>query len=93
MGLRKKLREKLEKNRVGKTAIEKLGTAKKEPRIPALLVVEFFLSMILVLATVIYLDPKTNLVPWPYNVIAFLVILGIVVYLYGFSKTTFAGNG
>ncbi len=86
MSLRKKLKEELEKNRVGKIAIEKLSAAKKEPRIPALLIVEFFLSMILVLATIIYLDPKTNLVPWPLNVVLFLIILGIVVYLYGFSK-------
>jgi hypothetical protein len=86
MSLRKKLKEKLEKNKVGKTAVEKLSTAKKEPRIPLLLIVEFFLSMVLVIATIVYLDPKYNLVPWPYNIVLFLIILGIVVYLYGFSK-------
>lgn len=102
LGLRKKLKEKLfhakeriKKNKIGKVAVEKLGTAKKEPRIPALLIMEFFLSMVLVLATIVYLDPGMRLmleqkyhfsVVWPYNILIFLVILGIVIYLYGFSK-------
>lgn len=86
MSIRKKIKEKLQKTKHGKIAVEKLSAAKKEPRIPALLIVEFFLSLVLVLATIVYLDPKYNLVPWPYNIFLFLIILGIVVYLYGFSK-------
>jgi high-affinity Fe2+/Pb2+ permease len=43
--------------------------------------------MILVLAAIVYFDPKINLVPWPFNVIVFMIICGIVVYLYGFSQS------
>ena len=87
MSLRKRLKEKLEKNKVGKVAIEKIGTAKKEPRIPGLLILEFALSMALVLATFVWLDPDYNIVPWPFNVFLFLAMLGIVVYLYAFSES------
>jgi hypothetical protein len=94
MAIRKKIREKLhhakervKKNKVGKVAIEKFSVARHEPRIPVLLIVEFFLSMILVLAAIVYFDPKINLVPWPFNVIVFMIICGIVVYLYGFSQS------
>lgn len=71
---------------VKETAIQKLRIAKQETRIPALLALEFFLAMVVVLATFIYLDPEYNLVPWPLNVFFFLAVLGITAYLYAFSS-------
>ena|SRR3989338_3346064 len=86
MSIRKKIKERLQKNKHGKVAVEKLSAAKKEPRIPAILILEFTLSMALVLATIIYLDPNYNIIPWPWNIFLFLGVLGIVVYLYAFSE-------
>lgn len=74
------------KDFVKQTAKEKLHVAKTEPRVPALLVMEFFLVMVLVLATFIYLDPEYNILPWPFNVLVFLAVLAIVAYLYHYSK-------
>ncbi|MBU0635865.1 hypothetical protein KKE06_02455 [Candidatus Micrarchaeota archaeon] len=74
------------RNFVKKTTKEKLGIAKKVPQIPALLVLEFFLIMVLVVATFIYLDSEYNVIAWPFNVFLFLIVLGIVAYLYTYSE-------
>ncbi|MFH0954979.1 MAG: hypothetical protein V1777_02660 [Candidatus Micrarchaeota archaeon] len=74
------------RHQIKKTAKEKFHLARKEPRIPALLFLEFFLAMVLVLATFIYLDASYNVIEWPFNVLFFLGVLGIVAYLYRYSK-------
>lgn len=72
--------------KIKKTAKEKLHIAKNEIRIPALLALEFFLSMVIVMATFIYLDPDYNVIEWPFNLIFFMIVFGLVSYIYMFSK-------
>ncbi len=55
-------------------------------RIPVLWVVELILAVILAGAIAIYLDPELNVVPFPWNIVAFGIILGVAAYLYGFTR-------
>ena len=67
-----------------------LGTGKEkifgmDKEITVLLFVEFIFAIMLAVAIYIYLDPEVNIVPWPWNYIAFFIVL--IFGLYFFSKT------
>jgi len=69
------------KNKVKKGFAE----AKQDTRIFALLFIEFIVSLAIALSIYFYLDPETNIVPFPLNVVVFI---GLMVVLYFvFHKT------
>lgn len=45
-------------------------------------ILEFIIFLIIVFSTFLYQDPTINIFPSPFNVIVFLVVLAIPVYLY-----------
>lgn len=45
-------------------------------------VLEFIIFLVIVFSTFLYQDPNINIFPSPFNVIVFLVVLAIPVYLY-----------
>lgn len=53
-----------------------------DKRIPILWGVELLLSVGLAASIAIYLDPEINVVPFPWNIVAFLLMLGIGVGLH-----------
>ncbi len=59
---------------------------KQDWRIPLLWIVELILAIVLAGSIAIYLDPEINVVPFPWNAVAFAIIAGISVYLYGFTR-------
>ncbi|HLC78983.1 MAG TPA: hypothetical protein VJG83_01000 [archaeon] len=64
---------------------EKL-TSLKEPRYVALLLVEFFLTMILVGAILLYLDGRFNTIEQPFNLFIFGAILFAVAHFYNYTS-------
>ena len=59
----------------------KLQKIKHESSIK-LLVLEFAIFLIIMVSAYIYQDPLINILPNPFNVIVFLIILAVPVYLY-----------
>ena len=59
--------------------------AVKQPNVMALLILEFFFVIAIAVSIYLYLDPETNLVPFPFNLITFVVLVAIMLYL--FSQT------
>lgn len=55
---------------------------KADPRVVVLFVGEMMLAVCIALAIALYLDPEWNVVPFPYNVISFLVLLGVAILIH-----------
>lgn len=86
----KRIQKFLDLNRMTTDAVkaflgERVRRAKKDQRYLALFVVELFLTIILVGAIYFYLDPSINLVPFPYNYIAFAFFLGFAMWIYRYT--------
>jgi hypothetical protein len=67
-----------------------LGTSKEKllginQNVLILWITQFVFAIILAFSIFVYLDPEVDIVPWPYNYVAFLGVL--VVGLYLFSQT------
>ena len=60
----------------------KWHNAKSDKRIPAYMVFEWVLILLLLIGIIVYLDPQTNLVPTPYNYVGFAIVLVLVALLY-----------
>lgn len=52
---------------------------KMDTRKPLLSVVEIILAAGIAASIAIYLDPDWNVVPFPYNVLAFAILLGVAI--------------
>ncbi len=59
---------------------------KQDWRIPLLWLVELILAIVLAGSIAIYLDPDINLVPFPGNIMAFVIIASVTWYLHGFTR-------
>ncbi|QQR92854.1 MAG: hypothetical protein IPJ89_01250 [Candidatus Iainarchaeum archaeon] len=70
----------------GEVIRHQLQKMKKDWRMPLLWLVELILAIVLAGSIAIYLDPEVNVVPAPWNVVAFVIVLGISIYLYGFTR-------
>ena len=66
-------------------AVQKL-LALKNPRYAALLLIEFFLTMLLVGGMVLYLDGRFNQLDWPLNFFVFAGICFAVFHFYNYTK-------
>ena len=66
-------------------AVEKLLTL-KNPRYSALLLVEFFLTMLLVGGILLYLDAGFNVIGFPYNIAIFAAIAYAVLHFYNYTS-------
>ena len=55
---------------------------KMDTRKPLLSVVEVILAVGIAAAIAAYLDPDWNVVPFPYNVLAFVVLLGAAILVH-----------
>ncbi|MDP2666861.1 MAG: hypothetical protein Q8P05_05180 [Candidatus Diapherotrites archaeon] len=55
-------------------------------RILFLWVVEILLAVGLAASMAIYLDPDINVVPFPWNIIAFLIMLSIGIWLHTYTR-------
>ena len=63
-----------------------LRRIQEDKRIPLLWGVELLLSVGLAASIAIYLDPDLNVVPFPWNVLAFLLMVGIGVGLHAQTR-------
>lgn len=70
---------------IRKKAIEKLRKF-KNPQYAALMALEFVLSMIILAGLLIYIDPKTNSIEPPLNIIMFGAILILVLQIYRYTE-------
>ena len=74
---------------VGKTianrAKQKLKHASTDPRVMALIAIELVIIFIVCIGIVVYLDPDTNIIPFPWNLLGFAIIIIISAYLYRFT--------
>lgn len=55
---------------------------KSDHRIPLLSMIEIILSVGIAAAIAIYLDPDWNVVPFPWNVLAFTILLGAAILVH-----------
>lgn len=55
---------------------------KHDPRIVVLFVGEMMLAVCIALAIALYLDPDWNVVPFPYNIVTFLVLMGVAILIH-----------
>ncbi len=55
---------------------------KKDPRPLVLFVGEMMLAVCIALAIALYLDPDWNVVPFPWNGISFLVLVGVAILIH-----------
>lgn len=67
------------------------GTSKKKilginQNVLIVLITEFVFAIILAFSIFVYLDPEIDIVPWPYNYVAFFAILAIGLYLFSQTK-------
>ncbi len=60
--------------------------AKQDTRLFAILFIEFALSMAVVLSIYLYLDPETNLVPFPLNIISFAFLMILMYFVFNKTK-------
>ncbi len=58
---------------------------KNDPRYLVLFIVELFLALLLVAAIYFYLDPTINLVPAPYNYVAFIALFAAAMWVYRYT--------
>ncbi len=62
---------------------EAFSEAKKDPRIFAMLFIEFIISVAIAVSIYFYLDPEKNIVPFPLNIAVFaglMVLLALVFH-------------
>ncbi len=67
------------------------GVSKKkilgvDRNVAILLITEFVFAIVIAFSVYIYLDPEVNLVPWPFNWIAFIAFLALGYYLFSQTK-------
>ena len=60
----------------------KWGQWKSDYRVPLLSLVEIILSVGIAAAIAIYLDPDWNVVAFPWNVTAFLILVGMAIWVH-----------
>jgi membrane protein implicated in regulation of membrane protease activity len=60
----------------------KWAQMKADPRIVILFVGEMMLAVCIALAIALYLDPDWNVVPFPYNMVSFLILLGVAILIH-----------
>ncbi|MEW6295462.1 MAG: hypothetical protein AB1467_04170 [Candidatus Diapherotrites archaeon] len=65
----------------------RLKEAKEDPRLVVITAIELLFSFIIMLSIYFYLDPKRNIpgmpeIPFPLNLIAFVVMLALLIYIY-----------
>ena len=89
MAIRKKIRE--INSRANEGIKKKIKNAKEDPRQIALVVVEVFLILLLIISMLFLFDPKLSFpdadnVPWELKLVLFLVALGLVFKLYSYTK-------
>ncbi|MDO8538650.1 MAG: hypothetical protein Q7S21_07255 [archaeon] len=72
-------------NAITNRAKQKLKHASTDPRVMALIVIELIIVFIVSVGIVVYLDPETNLIPFPWNLLGFAIIIIISAYLYRFT--------
>lgn len=60
----------------------KWAQMKHDPRIVVLFMGEMMLAVCVALAIALYLDPDWNVVPFPYNVVSFLVLMGVAILIH-----------
>ena len=71
---------------IKEVAKQKLTSAKQDTRVIALLMLQFAFVIVIVMSIALYLDPETNIVPFPWNVIGFIAFVGISIWLYHYTK-------
>ncbi len=57
----------------------------RDPQLAALLIVEFLLTMALVAAILIYLDPEVDAISFPFNLVVFALIAFGTLRFYGYT--------
>jgi len=67
--------------------MDKWKEAKEDPRLIVITLIELLFSFIIMLSIYFYLDPKRNVsgmpeIPFPFNLIAFIVMLALLIYIY-----------
>ncbi len=60
--------------------------AKEDPRIFALLFIEFSISIAIALSIYFYLDPEANIVPFPYGIIIFAGLMFLLAMVFHNTK-------
>jgi len=68
------------------SAKNKVVGAKNDSRVLALLLLQFIFVMVFVISIAIYLDPATNIVPFPWNIIGFVLFVAGSFWLYSYTK-------
>lgn len=68
------------------SAKNKLIGAKDDSRVLALLLLQFTFVMVIVVSIALYLDPETNIVPFPWNIIGFVIFVAGSFWLYSYTK-------
>lgn len=66
-------------------AKQKLKHASTDPRVMALIVIELIIILIISIGIYVFLDPDINIIPFPINMIGFIILIGISAYLYRFT--------
>ncbi len=90
MGMNPKIEQALDLNGALTQALkafygERYRRVKNDPQYVALFVVELFLALLLVAAIYFYLDPTINLVPAPYNYVAFAALFAAAMWVYRYT--------
>lgn len=65
----------------------KLDSVKGNRRYAALLMVEFFLSMVLVASIAIWLDYRFNVIEFPFNILFFSAVLYGIFHFYRYTES------
>lgn len=60
----------------------KWNAMKRDPRIVVLSVVELMLAVCIAVSIALYLDPDWNVVPFPWNIATFIVLLGVMLLIH-----------
>ena len=68
------------------SAKNKLRSAKDDSRVLALLLLQFIFIMVIVVSIALYLDPDTNIVSFPWNIIGFVLFVAGSFWLYSYTK-------
>lgn len=55
---------------------------KADRRVAVLWAVEMILAVMIGAAIAIYLDPDWNVVPFPYNIVAFVIMVGVAILIH-----------
>ncbi len=64
----------------------KWGQWKSDQRRIVLWIVEMILAVGIGASIAVYLDPEWNVVPFPWNIGAFLILLGMAIWVHGRTK-------